>query len=218
MRVLSGPWLVLAVACSPAPRPTPEVMPEVAARFVQVFNDHDAAGMQALTGAARRAEGVTADEVAWLSAQLGACGAPAFMWSFRHRGARFTSPCERGALEVALELDAGGEVVEVEAGAAGVSAPARLTDAAVAVLASLPDHAATPRPFTHNFDWSGVRDLGRCQLVRPWTVRARSAVFHAECEREAALLSLRVDADGQIAYAAMVPSARVYRGPAVGPA
>ena len=205
---------VMFVACAPVPRPTPEVMPEVAAQFGEIVNDWDEERMLALFSAERRTRGSSAATFTWLHAQLGECGAPEFMWSFANRGARFSYPCERGALEAGFMLDEAGKIVDVDGGAAGIPAPEALQSAAEAVLASLPEGVDTPRPFRH--EWSSARKLGKCQIVRPWTVRELVAVFHSECETgEAALLSVRVDPDGTIAYASLVRSATIYHGPAV---
>ena len=208
----------MVVGCGAAPRSTPEVMPEVAAAYGEIFNDEafDEERLLALFAAARRGEGLPVTSHAWLQAKLGACGQPEFMWSFGNRGARFSYPCERGALEAAFVLDEAGEIVDMDVGAAGVPAAASLNHAAEAVLASLPAGAATPRPFKHNLDWGVAEQVGKCQIVRPWTVRELGAVFHLECEHgDTALLALRVHEDGMIAYAGLTRSAPVYRGPAV---
>jgi hypothetical protein len=215
MRLLTCSLVVLCTACGAAPRSTPEVMPEVAAEYGALFNADDEAGMLALFAPARRATGTTPEHLAWLRAQLGECEAPQFMWSFSKRGARFSYPCERGALEVAFILDAAGHITDVSAAAAGIPAPEEVQSAAGAVLASLPWPEATPRPFKHNLDWGVAEALGKCQIVRPWVVHAHGAVFHSDCEHAAALLSVRLHADGTLAYVSLVRSAPVYRGPAV---
>jgi hypothetical protein len=207
---------MVCVGCGGVPRPTPEVMPEVAATYGALFNEGDEARLLALFTAERRAGGLSWKSHVWLREQLGACGEPEFMWSFSNRGARFSYPCERGALEAAFVLDEAGKIVDMDMGAVGVPVAESLSSAAAAVLASLPEGAATPRPFKHNLDWGVAEKLGKCQVVRPWVVRELGAVFHLECVHgDAALLALRVHEDGTIAYVGLTRSAGAYRGPAV---
>lgn len=52
--------VVTFVSCSPAPRSTPEVMPEVAAQFGEIVNDWDEARMLALFSVERRTRGSSA--------------------------------------------------------------------------------------------------------------------------------------------------------------
>lgn len=128
--------LVLIGACGgPTPRPTPEVMPEVAAEYGALYNDWDEARFLALFAPEKAAKlsaspdpvGHSREQFTWLRGQLGACGEPVFMWSAGKRSARWSYPCERGALEAQFTLDAAGHIVTVRTGAAGIPTPSSAT-------------------------------------------------------------------------------------------
>ncbi len=191
-------------------------MPEVAAEFGALYNEWDEACMLALHTPKAREKGVSRRHFQWLRGQLGACGEPQFMWSTGRRGARFTYPCEHGALEAQFTLDEQGKLAWWRAGAVGIPAPEALQTAAEAVIASLPWHYPTPRPFKHNLDLFEATRLGKCQLVQPWVVGAYGALFHAQCEHgDAAVLRLGVHEDGTISQAELLRSSDVYFGPPV---
>lgn len=111
-------------------------MPEVAAEYGAMYNEWDEARMLALHTPKAREKGVSPRHFQWLRGQLGECGEPQFMWSLGKRGARFTYPCERGALEAQFTLDEDGKIVWSRSGAVGVPVPAALQVAEEAVLAS----------------------------------------------------------------------------------
>ena len=216
MRLLTCSLVVLCVSCGAAPRPTPEVMPEVAAEYGAIYNEWDEARMDALHPPKAQEKESPRRHLQWLRGQLGACGEPQFMWSTGKRGARFTYPCEHGALEAQFTLDDEGKIMAVRSGAAGIPAPELLQTAAEAVMASLPWSYPTPRPFKHNLDLFAATRLGKCQLVRPWAVGPYGALFHAQCEHgDAAVLRLGVHEDGTISKAELLRSSDVYFGPPV---
>ncbi len=194
---------LVVAACGGAPRSTPEVMPEVAAEFVAVYNDWDEPRFAALF-ATRRAVKLQ-EHFTWLHTQLGACGEPRFMFSTSDRGARFTHACERGALETWFKLDAAGKIVEMSSGAADLPPPPEIQAAASAVIASLPWSALPVRPFQSNLAEDWPRRLGTCTLVRPWVFGEHNGLFHLRCEGgEAAVLGVRLHPDGTLARANML--------------
>lgn len=207
---------VMFVACAPVPRPTPEVMPEVAAQFGEIVNDWDEERMLALFSAERRTRGSSAATFTWLHAQLGECGAPEFMWSFANRGARFSYPCERGALEASIILDETGHIVSLRSAAAGIPAPPALLAAADALLASLPWTWDTKRPFEHNLNFYDALQLGQCELARPWVISQHGGLFHVRCNKGPAVLRLGLHDNGTISVAELLP-ADSYRGPSIEP-
>ncbi len=218
--------LVLIGACGgPTPRPTPEVMPEVAAEYGALYNDWDEARfialyspeMAAKLSASPDAVGPSREQFTWLREQLGACGGPAFMWSAGKRSARWSYPCERGALEAQFTLDAAGHIVRVRTGAAGIPTPPALLAAAEVLLASLPWAWNTSHPFKHNLTLSTATKLGRCTLLQPWVVgHERGALFHARCEAgNDAVLRLGLNRDGTISLAELFPAQQLYKGPPI---
>jgi hypothetical protein len=192
-------------------------MPEVAAEFGAIYNDWDDARLLALfapearvsaTGFRRRFD--------WIRDKLGECGAPAFMWSHGRRTARFSYPCERGALEASFTLDAAGKVKTLLSGAAGVETPPDLLAAAETVLASLPWKPGTERPFVNNLYRYDATKLGSCTMLRPWVVAQYGGLFHVRCEKgDAAILRLALHKNGTIAEARLIPSNDNYNGPPV---
>ena len=213
---LIASFLALA-ACTPAPRSTVEVMPEVAAEYAALYNDWDEARYLALfpEGKAWSIRGAR-EHFAWLHDQLGACGEPTLMWTTDKRGARWTHACERGALETWFRLDETGHVVELSAGASAVPPPPALLAAAEVVLASLPWAWDSERPFEHNLNKASTMSLGRCTLVRPWVFGAVQGLFHARCDQggERTLLIDISRKNGTISRAWMMP-ADFYKGPPV---
>lgn len=206
--------LLVLAACSPAPRPTPEVMPEVAAEYGAIYNDWDEARLLALYLPDAKIDANHRQHFAWLHEQLGECGAPEFMWSFGKRGARFSYPCERGALEAAFILDATGHIVTTRSGAAEVPASPALLAAANAVLASMPWTLDTLRPFKHNLNLYGATRFGRCELARPWVVGQHGALLHVRCDAGPAVLRLYLHKDGTIASVELLPG-ESYKGPPI---
>jgi hypothetical protein len=215
-----GLALLTLAACSPAPRPTPEVMPEVAAEFGEIFNEWDEQRLLALYTAEAQKEGVSPRHFEWLRGQLGACGAPEFMWASGKRGARFSYACERGALEADFLLDEYGKIRGVSSGAVGIPTPEPLHSAAVALLASTPWSVLDKhRPFKQNLNHYTVVNLGRCELLRPWFVGRYAGLFHVQCEKgEPMILRLALHRDGTISKAEIMPAYKHYRGPLPKPA
>ncbi len=208
---------LLLAACGPAPRATPEVMPEVAAEYGAVYNDWDETRLRALYPAdAKLDPEPTRERLAWMRAQLGACGSPEFMWSYGKRSARFTYACERGALEAAITLDEAGHIVSVRSGAAGIPTPPELLAAAEVLLASLPWTWDTKRSFEHNLNLYDALQLGRCELARPWVVSERGGLFHVRCDRGPAVLRLGLHANATISLAELLPASD-YKGPPIEP-
>lgn len=209
----------LLVACGgTTPRPTPEVMPEVAAEYGAIYEDWDEARLRALyPPGAKIGPATTRKHLAWLREQLGECGAPEFMWSFAKRAARWRYPCERGAHEASIVLDATGHIVSLRSAAAGIPAPPELLAAADALLASLPWTWDTSRPFEHNLNLYDAVTLGRCELVRPWVISQHGGLLHVDCDKGPAVLRLGLHANGTIAVAELLPG-DVYRGPPIEPA
>lgn len=210
--------LTLVAACGAEPRPTPEVMPEVAAEFGEIYETWDGERLLALFVPSVHANLPRMREhLTWLHDRLGECGAPQLMWVFGKRSARFSSPCERGALEVAITLDAAGKIRTLRSSATGIPTPEPLHSAAVALLASTPWSVLDKhRPFKQNLNHYTIVNKGRCELLRPWTVSKRGGLFHVQCEQgDAMLLSLSLHDDGTISEAELVPSWKLYRGPPV---
>jgi hypothetical protein len=224
LRLFAACLIVLAACGGPTPRPTPEVMPEVAAEYGAIYNDWDEARYAALhqpeTVAkwAKRADPYagTRRHFAWLNEQLGECGAPEFMWSSGKRSARFSYPCEHGALEAHFTLDAAGHIVSLRSAAAGIPTPPALLAAADALLASLPWTWDTSRPFKHNLNLYDALMLGHCTLLRPWVVGQHGGLFHARCDKGDAVLRLGLNADGTIWLAELLPGSS-YKGPPITP-
>ncbi|MBK7825290.1 hypothetical protein [Nannocystis sp.] len=221
--------LVLVGACGgPTPRPTPEVMPEVAAEYGALYNNWDEARFLALFTPEKAAKlsalpdpvGHSREHFTWLREQLGACGEPRFMWVADKRSARWSYPCERGALEAHFTLDAAGHIVRVRSGAAGIPTPPALLAAAKTLLASLPWAWNTSHPFKHNLTLSPATKLGHCTLLQPWVVGERGGLFHARCDNgEDAVLRLGLNADGTISLAELFSAQKLYKGPPIaGPA
>lgn len=208
----------LLAACGPAPRPTPEVMPEVAAEYGAAFNTGDVPRMLALYATRTRAdvEGVRT-HLEWLRARLGDCGEPAFLWSHGKRSARFSYPCELGALEVSFTLDAYGRILTSRSAAAGVAPEPELVAAAEAVLASLPwqwDH--NDRPFKHNLNLYDAMRLGSCTMLRPWVVSRNAAMFHVRCDKgDDAVLRVSLSDGGTLASVTLTDANELYKGPPV---
>ena len=205
---------LLLAACGPAPRATPEVMPEVAAEFVTLYNaeDHDRLVTLFAPESAANAKR-TRKHLPWIHERLGACGTPEFMWSHGKRRARWSAACERGALELDISLDAAGQVVALTSGAAGVAMPPELHAAAEAVLASLPWAWDTSRPFKHNLNLHEAIRLGHCTLVRPWVTGPFGALVHVRCDDDQlAVLSIGLGPKGTISEAQLYPSHKIYRG------
>jgi hypothetical protein len=214
-----GLALLTLAACSPAPRPTPEVMPEVAAEFGEIHNEWDRARLFALMTPEAQAESNPPGYFAWLHHQLGDCGAPTFLWPTSKRGARFEYPCERGALQAEFRLDEAGQILHMQASAAGIPTPPALHDAAVVVLASLPWSPETERPFKHNLNEPQTIRMGECELVKPWVTAEFGALFHVLCKNDnPAILALGVHKNGTIKSAKLTPAYKIYKGPPVGPA
>ena len=210
---LFAAFLILA-GCGPAARSTPEVMPEVAAELIAIYNagDHDRLVTLFAPASAANAKR-TRKHLPWIRERLGACEAPEFMWSHGKRRARWSAACERGALELDISLDAAGQVVALTSGAAGVAMPPELHAAAEAVLASLPWAWDTSRPFKHNLNLHEAIRLGPCTLVRPWVTGPFGALVHVRCvDDQLAVLSIGLGPSGTISEANLYPSHKVYRG------
>lgn len=191
-------------------------MPEVAAEFGEIHNDWDQARLFAMTTPEGQAESNPPHYFRWLREQLGTCGAPTFMWANGKRGARFSYPCERGALEAEFMLDEFGKIVHMMASAADIPAPEALHSAAVAVLASLPWTPDTQRPFKTNLNQRAAIHFGGCELVRPWVVAERGALFHVQCDNgDPAILSIGVHKNGTLKTAELRPAYKIYKGPPV---
>ena len=171
----------------------------VAAEFVAVYNDWDAPRAAAIfaTDSSKRASKLQ-KHFAWLEDQLGACGAPQYMYSTSNRGARYTFACERGSLEAWIKLDKAGKIFKMSSGATGVAAPPDLQEAASAVVASLPLSACRKPAFQTNLTAGWPRDLGACTLGRPWVFGHHAGLFHVVCEggKTAVLAPARGLADG----------------------
>lgn len=211
-----GLVLLTLAGCSPAPRPTTEVMPEVAAAFGEIHNEWDRSRLFALMTPEAQAESNPPGYFAWLHTQLGDCGAPALLWPIRKRGARFEYPCERGALQAEFWLDEFGRIVHMQASAADIPTPPALHDAAVAVLASLPWSADTERPFKNNLNTPESIRMGECELVKPWVTAEFGALFHVLCKNDdPAILALGVHKNGTIKSAKLTPAYKIYKGPPV---
>ena len=137
--------------------------------------------------------------------------------SLEDRGARYTYPCEHGALEAAFVLDRSGKIVDSRSGAAGIPAPEALQSTAEAVVASLPWSEPTPRPFTHNLDGAAVTAMGKCELVRPWVTGREEALFHVMCEHGDAGVDagLLVERGGRVGVVGVGGQGSVERRPGV---
>lgn len=208
--------LWFTAACSESPRPTPEVMPEIAAEYGAIYNDWDEARLRALYVPGAKSPDHTREHFAWLHEQIGTCGAPEFMWSFGKRAARFSYPCERGALEASIVLDETGHIVSLRSAAAGIPAPPALLAAADALLASLPWTWDTKRPFEHNLNFYDALQLGHCELARPWVIGQHGGLLHVRCDKGPAVLRLGLHDNGTISVAELLP-ADSYRGPPIEP-
>ncbi len=160
--------------------------------IVSLYHNWDGARFIALFAAPPQAER-DHETLDWMHTRLGECGAPAPMWSLGARNTRFSAPCERGALEVHLVLDAAGRIEQLRFGAAGIAPEEPLANAVQRVVAALPDAAP---PDLKDSPWG--RSLGRCTLDRPWVVSERSGLFHLRCDGGAAVLKLGVAGDGAV--------------------
>lgn len=219
MRLIFVALVAAFAACGgSAPRPTPEVMPEVAAEYGVAFNTDDVPRMLALYARPEQADVAGVQRhLDWLRGKLGQCGAPEFMWSHGKRTARFSYPCELGALEVSFTLDVDGKLVKSRSSAAGVAPEPELVAAAEAVLASLPWHwDDNDRPFRHNLNLYDATVLGKCTMLRPWTVARHAAMFHVRCEKgDDAVLRVTLNDNGTLESVTLGDEANLYKGPPV---
>jgi hypothetical protein len=217
-RLALAATIAAVAACGAEPRPTPEVMPEVAAAYGIAFNTNDVPRMLTLFARPENAddEGVQR-HLDWLRDKLGQCGAPVFMWSQGKRTARFSYPCELGALEVSFMLDEFGKIAKIRSSAAGVPPEPELVAAAEAVLASLPwQWDDNDRPFRHNLNLYDATSLGKCTMLRPWTVTSRAAMFHVRCEKgDDAVLRVVLNDNGTLESVTLGDPANLYKGPPV---
>lgn len=218
MRLLLLTSCLVLAACGGAPRSTPEVMLGVAAEFVAVYNDWDAPRAAALFAgdSAKRASKLQ-KHFAWLEDQLGACGAPQYMYSTSNRGARYNFACERGSLETWIKLDKAGKIFKMSSGATGVAAPPDLQEAASDVVASMPLSACRKPKFQTNLTAGWPHDLGSCTLGRPWVFGNHAGLFHVTCEGgKTAVLGVRVDKQGKLVRANLVKGEHyIYQDPRV---
>lgn len=207
--------LLALAACSPDAAPRP--MLEYAEAYGALYEDAHDTRLLALYAAGPQTERVSAGHLKWLRAQLGPCESPQLMWSTDPQDFRFRYPCERGALEAHFILDERGEISKLRSGAADIETPERVHSAVIAVLASLPWDADAQRPFKHDLTGTAARELGRCELVRPWVVGKQGGLFHVRCEDEQmAILRLNVARHGTLTSAELLAGSR-YKGPPVTP-
>lgn len=202
--------LFALTACSEdAPRP----MLEYAELYGALYENADDTRLLALYAPGPKTEHMPAGHLEWLRAQLGRCESPQLMWTTGPQDFRYRFPCERGALEAHFTLDERGEISKLRTGAADIATPEHMHTAMIAVLASLPWEADVERPFFHNLTKPASRELGRCELVRPWVVGKNGGLFHVRCAGEKrAILRLGVRQDGTLKSAELL-SGSGYKGP-----
>lgn len=179
-------------ACTPEPAFDPGDLPRAATEIVAVYHHWDRARFTALFAAPPRTER-DHEALEWMHTRLGECGTPAPMWSPSARNTRFSAPCEHGALEVDLVLDAAGRIDQLRFGAAGIAPEEALATAAARVVAALPN-----APLLDPKESSWAQTLGRCALDRPWVVSARGGLFHLRCDGGPAVLKLLIADDGAV--------------------
>jgi hypothetical protein len=222
--VVASLSLLVLAACGPNPCPdsrasTTTVTPDVPSEYGALYNNFDAARLAALFPAHRQPDlALHQKNFASLQQQLGACGAPEFMWTRETpagKATRWSYPCERGNLEASFALDPAGRILKMRTLAAGVPASDAMNAAARSLLAELPLAADAIRPYANNLSDPSVRALGRCEVVRPWAVSSRLALFHARCETgKDVVLGLRLR-HGKITRAMIEPAETLYMGVAM---
>lgn len=183
---------MVAALAGCAGEPGPEDLRRVAAEVVAVYHAWDEARFVGLFAGPKDATD-SRESLAWMHARLGVCGAPEPMWGKGARHQRFSAPCQRGALEVDVTLDADGRVVTLRNGAAGVAPEEPLAGAVAPTIAALPEPEGSVLK-----DRSLARTLGRCELDRTWVVSELAGLFHLRCEGGAAILKIVVDQAGGV--------------------
>jgi hypothetical protein len=217
MRLLLVASIAALAACGAEPRPSADVMPELAAEYGASVNAGDQGRMLRYYAPGPKTERVSGHHARWLHGRLGACGAPRLMWTGSEGDARFTYPCEHGSLEAHFILDEHGQIVRLRSGAHGIRTPRLLRDAVLALTASLPWDPGTKQPFTNNLGTDASRKLGTCEVLRPWVVGSHGGLFHLRCEHgDTAVLRVLLHRHGTLARVDLLPG-NVYKGPPVVP-
>lgn len=178
---------------------------QTAAKYVALYNDWDGAEMASLH--AKRPDMPKLEaSLGWLRGQLGRCDAPVLMWRQDLTRGRFRAPCERGELELFLQLDREGRVVRTIRWAVGVPTPEVVERAANTVVAAMPwqRDGAGKQPWGKPLRATWVRQLGRCEIAGVRSVSASAGRFDLRCEHGNALMKVWVK--GQSVGVALWPS------------